>query len=261
LRILIKIGGTLVDSDSSRRRLAHEVSQIVLEGHRVVLVHGGGKQMTKFLNERGVESRFVDGLRVTTSETLDAVLKVFAGSVNKQLVAALIETGAEAVGLSGIDAGLVEAELLRPELGAVGRPVRCNGALLDLLTGSGYLPVIACVAGDRQGHIYNVNADQMAVACAVGFKAERLFFLTDVDGVLDGEKRLMRSISLNEIGKLIEEGIVTGGMQAKLNSAGDALRQDVQEVIVAPGNVEQGIQRLLAGEKLGTRLVQEEVRG
>ena len=257
MRLLVKIGGTLLDAEDSRRRLCREVAAAAREGHQVVVVHGGGRQVTRFLSERGVDSRFIDGLRVTTPETLDAVLKVLAGSVNKQLVAAMIEAGAKAVGLSGIDAGLVEAEPLRPELGQVGRPVRSDPALLTCLVGAGYLPVVACVAGDRQGRIYNVNADQMAVTCAAGFQAERLIFLTDVDGVLGQDKQPLPLLSLRGSQDLVRRGLATGGMQAKLNAAAEALRNGVQQVVIAPGNAEAGIARLLAGEALGTRLVQE----
>lgn len=256
MRLLIKIGGTLLDSEDSRYRLAQEVAQAA-RSHHVVLVHGGGRQMTRFLSERGIESRFVDGLRVTTPETVDAVLKVFAGSVNKQVVSSLIKAGVQAVGLSGVDAVLVEAELLRPELGAVGRPVRCNDGLFDVLVNKGYLPVVACVAGDRQGMIYNVNADQMAVACAIGFRADHLLFLTDVVGVLGAEKELLPVLTLEESQDLIRRGLATGGMQAKLNAAGDALRGGIQQVLIAPGSAERAIERLLAGETLGTRLVKE----
>lgn len=257
MRILVKIGGTLLDAEASRRALAREAAAAVGEGHHLVLVHGGGKQMTRFLTERGVESRFIDGLRVTTPETLDAVVKVVAGSVNKDLVAALIEAGAQAVGLSGVDACLVEAEPMRAELGAVGRPVRSNPALLRLLAESGYLPVVACIAGDRNGRIYNVNADQMAVACARGFQSERLIFLTDVDGVLGAEQKLLTELTLEESERLIRARVATGGMQAKLTSAGDALRNGIPQVVIAPGSAGNAIQRLLAGESLGTRLVRE----
>ena len=256
MRLLVKLGGTLLDADDSRLRLARELAA-VSRLHALVVVHGGGKQMTRFLAERGVESRFIDGLRVTTPETIDAVLKVFAGSVNKQLVAAMVAAGVQAVGLSGIDACLVEAEPLRPELGQVGRPVRSNTGLLDCLTGAGYLPVVACVAGDRQGRIYNVNADQMAVACASGFHADRLVFLTDVAGVLDAEKRLLPVLSLAQCGDLIRRGVATGGMQAKLTAASDALSSGVPEVVIAPGGIENALARLLASEALGTRLVEE----
>jgi len=254
MKLVVKMGGTLLDADESRRRLAREVAASVRAGHQIVVVHGGGRQMTRFLSLSGIESRFIDGLRVTTPETIDAVLKVLAGSVNKQLTAAMIQAGARAVGLSGVDGCLVEAELLRPELGQVGRPVRCNGALLDCLVGAGYLPVVACVAGDQAGGIYNVNADQMAVACAGGFGAECLIFLTDVDGVLGEDKQPLRKLSLAESEDLIRRGLATGGMQAKLNAAGAALRGGIGQVVIAPGSAENGIERLLAGEALGTRI-------
>ncbi len=257
MRVLIKLGGTLLDAEESRRRLAREIAVAVAMRHQVVVVHGGGKQMTRFLSERGVESRFIDGLRVTTPETIDAVLKVFTGSVNKQLVAALIEAGAKAVGLSGVDASLVVAEPLREELGSVGRPVSSDGGLLDLLVENGYLPVVACVAGDGRGAIYNVNADQMAVACATGYRAERLLFLTDVEGVLGPDKELLPLLSLKESEGLIAGGVATGGMQAKLNSAADALRSGVQCVVIAPGSRVGIVEQLLAGEKVGTVLVAE----
>jgi acetylglutamate kinase len=256
VKLLVKLGGTLLDQEDSRRAIARQLADLA-GTHQIVVVHGGGKQMTRFLAQMAIESRFVDGLRVTTPETIDAVLKVFAGSVNKQLVSSLIEAGAPAVGLSGIDGCLVEAELLRPELGQVGRPVRANAALLDCLIRGGFLPVVACVAGDRQGRIYNVNADQMAVACASAFQADRLVFLTDVDGVLGAGKELIPELSLTGADELISGGIATGGMQAKLTSAGQALRDGVPQVIIASGSVANGLARLLAGELLGTRVVKE----
>jgi acetylglutamate kinase len=213
--------------------------------------------MTRFLAERNVESQFVEGLRVTTPEVLDAVLKVFAGTVNHLLVAALVRAGTMAVGLSGIDACLAEAEQLRPELGAVGRPVRSNPAVLETLTGGGFLPVVACVAGDRQGNIYNVNADQMAVACASGYGAAKLLFLTDVDGVKGADGAVIPRLTLAESRQLIVDGVATGGMQAKLNAAADALLGGVGEVVIAPGAATEVLARLLAGEAVGTRFVKE----
>jgi acetylglutamate kinase len=256
LKLLVKLGGTLLDAAESRVRLARELAALA-KSHQVVVVHGGGKQMTRFLAERGVESRFVDGLRVTTPETIDAVLKVFAGSVNKQLAASMIDAGAQAVGISGIDGCLVEAEQLRPELGQVGRPVRANAALLSCLLAGGFVPVVACVAGDRNGRIFNVNADQMAVACARGFQAERLIFLTDVDGVLDADKKRLSVLTLAASQELIRTGAATGGMQAKLNAAAAALAGRVPQVVIAPGAATDVVARLLAGEDLGTRIVKE----
>jgi len=225
----------------------------------MVVVHGGGKQMTRYLAERGIASRFVNGLRVTTPETVDAVLKVFAGSVNHELVASLNRAGAPAVGLTGIDAFLVEAEQMDAALGAVGRVTKSNPALLELLAAHGYLPVVACVAGDRQGQVYNVNADQMAVACAAAFGARQLIFLTDVEGVLDGVRQVRQVLTADEAGRLISGGIATGGMQAKLDAALAALRQGVEQVRIAPGAAEGVLARILAGGEIGTQLVASEV--
>jgi len=255
VKVLVKLGGTLLDEDGSRRRIASELAGLRAQGIRLAVVHGGGKQMTRFLAERGVKSQFVRGLRVTTPEVIDAVLKVFAGSVNHQLVASFIAAGAAAVGLSGIDACLTEAELLDPELGMVGRPVRGDARLLDILVEAGYLPVIACVAGDRSGNVYNVNADQMAVACATSFQAGHLCFLTDVDGVKDGEGHLLPHLTASEAKKLISDKIATGGMEAKLNAACEALAGGVGSVRIASGALPNAVTRLVGNEELGTRLV------
>src|SRR4051812_47578671 len=163
--------------------------------------------MTRYLAEHGIESRFVNGLRVTTPQTLDAVLKVFAGTVNHELVASINRAGAMADGLSGIDSFLAEAEQMDRELGAVGRVTRSNPALLHLLTGNAYVPVVACVAGDREGRIYNVNADQMAVACATAFGADQLIFLTDVPGVMDASKEVRPVLTAAESHALIADGV------------------------------------------------------
>ena len=257
MKLLVKIGGTLLDSDASRRRLAGELAGIARQGVRLVVVHGGGKQMTRFLTERGIESRFINGLRVTTPETLDAVLKVLAGSVNQELVAAFIQAGALAVGLTGVDACLTEAEPMDAALGAVGRPVRSNPELLELLTGRGYLPVVACVAGDRQGRIYNVNADQMAAACASGFGADRLIFLTDVQGVLGPDQRVLPVLTLAESQALIDSGVATRGMRAKLDAAMRAVRAGVRQVVIAPGADPGIISALLDGQSAGSRLEED----
>jgi acetylglutamate kinase len=254
VKILVKLGGTLLDDTASRARLAGEIVAAQGQGHQVVVVHGGGKQMTRFLSERGVESRFVNGLRVSSPEVIDAVLKVLAGTVNHELVAAVVAAGGQAVGLSGIDACLTEAEQMDPALGAVGRPVKSNGALLGLLAGNGYLPVVACVAGDREGRIYNVNADQMAVACAVGFQADRLFFLTDVEGVRDASGATASHLSAADCGALIAVGVATGGMQAKLTACTDGLAGGIEEVVIAPGARTGVLGQLLAGEAVGTRV-------
>jgi acetylglutamate kinase len=259
MRVLIKLGGALLDTPESRTRLTAEIAAALTPGVQGVIVHGGGRQMTGFLAERGIESEFVNGLRVTTPAVMDAVLKVLAGSVNHELVSSFVAAGALAVGLSGIDAALTEAEVLDPKLGSVGRVVRCNPKLLNLLTDNGYLPVVACVAGDRAGRRYNVNADQMAVACAIAFQVDRLFFLTDVDGVRGVEGKPLSTLTSEEIDELIEAGIATGGMRAKLEAGKAALAGGAGEVVIAPGATPGVIAKLMAGGAIGTRLVRKGV--
>jgi acetylglutamate kinase len=256
LRLLIKLGGTLLDDAECRARLAREIAAVARR-EEVAVVHGGGKQMTRYLAERGIESRFVNGLRVTTPEVIDAVLKVFAGSVNSELVAAFRAAGARAVGLTGLDAGLVDAEQLDPELGQVGRPVRCDAGVLQVLVKEKYIPLIACLAGDSSGRIYNINADQMAVACAAEFPADKLLFLTDVDGVRDQNGKTCARLTINEALRLVTEGAATGGMQAKIEAAVSALRRRIREVLIAPGAQPGIIDMLLSDSRVGTRLVAE----
>ena len=257
MKALIKIGGTLLDGEESRHRLAAEIGRAVQDGLNAVVVHGGGKQMTRFLEEHGIQSRFVNGLRVTTPEVLDAVLKIFAGSVNQEFVGAFIASGQAAVGLTGMDALLTEARRKNQELGFVGDPIRSDARLLNLLIEHGYLPVVACVAGDRQGQFYNVNADQMAASIAAAIQAEKLFFLTDVDGVWGPDKVTIPTITIDKCKRLVAEGVASGGMQAKLGAALEALQRGVGEVVIAPGAIPGLLEKLLSGHKIGTRVVAE----
>ncbi len=256
MKALVKIGGSLLDDATSRSELARQLAEAAKSGVTVTVVHGGGKQMTRFLEERGIESRFVGGLRVTGVETIDAVLKVLAGTVNTQLVAALNAAGAKAVGLTGIDAGLAIAEQLSAELGFVGRVVSSDPHLLNTLTHAHYLPVIACIAGGAAGEIFNVNGDSMAVAVASGWQADRLVFLTDVAGVLDANKAIVPVLTVDGCRELIANGVATGGMQAKLNAATDAVTGGVAEVRIVKGSEPDIVSRIFAGEEIGTRIVE-----
>jgi acetylglutamate kinase len=253
MRALVKLGGTLLDEMTSRNRLAGELAKLA-ESHQLAIVHGGGKQMTRFLAERGVQSQFVDGLRVTTPDVVDALLKVFAGSVNHELVSAFVGAGARAVGLSGIDASLATAEQMDPRLGAVGRITESNAGVLEHLVSGGFLPVVACVAGGVQGEVFNVNADQMAVACAAAFQVESLIFLTDVDGVRGSKGETLPSLSVAECQSLIETGVATGGMQAKLGAACDAIRKGVRQVVVTSGARPGAANMALQQVEIGTRI-------
>ena len=181
------------------------------------------------------------------------LLQAVAGSVNHHLLAALWKAGARPVGLSGLDGGLAQAVPLRSELGAVGRIVHADASLLTLLCASGYLPTVACLAGDAEGHIYNVNADQMAVACATAFGAEKLLFCTDVEGVRDSKGVVASHLTPLSAQALIDAGTATGGMQAKLNAAMRALENGIAEVAIVLGASDGILPRLMAGEQAGTR--------
>lgn len=260
MKVLIKLGGTLLDDAESRHSIARQLASVARE-HDLVVVHGGGKQVTRFLEERGVQSQFVGGLRVSDAAVIDAVTQVIAGSVNKQLVGAVVAAGRPAVGLSGLDGPLTVAEQMKPELGFVGRPVRSEGRVLDVLLAGGFTPVVACIAGDFAGQIYNVNADAMAVSCATGWGADQLLFLTDVPGVKGGNGTLLRRLTPHAIGELIESGVAHSGMQAKLESAMAALAGGLREVTIALGKEPDVCARLLRGEELGTRISGAVVEG
>ena len=251
MRVLVKLGGTLLEERGSRDAIARELARLAA-GHELAIVHGGGKQMTRFLEERGIASRFVNGLRVSDEAVVDAAMKVIAGSVNKQLVASLTRAGVRAVGLSGVDGQLITARHAGEDLGFVGQPEGANGPLLELLAAAGYVPVVACIAADRAGTIYNVNADTTAVACAIAFRAERLVFLSDVPGVKDRSGRVLPSLDPADIAPLIQSGVAHGGMQAKLEAVAAALEAGVAEVVIASGR-EPDLAGRIAGDGLGTR--------
>jgi len=255
VKLLIKIGGTLIDSEERRRAIAPQIARQFQAGNRITVVHGGGKQLSGYLEKQGFPSEFRGGFRVTPPEILDAVLRIFAGSVNHHLVAALQQAGLRAVGLSGIDAGLVRARQLSPELGAVGQIEEVDASLLDLLTAEGYVPTVACIAGGPNGAIYNVNADQMAVACGSRFEANKLIFLTDVEGVLDAGRKRLPHITAAEALRLIETGVAQGGMEAKLRAAVDGVNRGIGEVRIVQGSQPDILDRVMRNEDIGTTLV------
>jgi acetylglutamate kinase len=253
MKVLIKLGGTLLESGAGRAAIAGQLAAVA-RNHELVVVHGGGKQVTRALEERGTVSRFVNGLRVSDEATIDAVTSVIAGEVNKRLVSALLGAGITALGLSGVDGGLTTVVQLNSELGFVGKPISTDGALLQLLRNAGYVPVVACIATDSAGKIYNVNADEMAASCAIGWQADRLMFLTDVPGVKNESQQVIAGLTRKDASRLIQSGAAHGGMRAKLEAALGALDNGLDEVTIAPGYEADVCLRLLAGETLGTRL-------
>jgi len=251
VKVVIKIGGTLLEDAADRARMAGLLQDAVGGGRQTLVVHGGGKQLTVFLDKNGVQSEFRNGLRVTSAEALDGVVKVFAGTVNHNLLAALYAAGVPAVGISGIDAGCLRAERLRgakgEDWGYVGRITGANPRAWEAILAAGMLPVMACLAVDEQGQIYNVNADQAAVACAIHWRADALVFLTDVDGVRDAAGRIVARIAAEDIPSLIGSGAVTGGMLAKLNAVEEALAGGVPQILIRNGHRAGALQAFFAG--------------
>jgi acetylglutamate kinase len=253
VKVVVKIGGTLLEEAAGRKRLAALLARHFHHGRRMLVVHGGGKQLTTYLERAGVASQFVNGLRVTTAEALDGVVKVFAGTVNHNLLAALHAAGASAVGISGIDGGCLLAEKLRGEQGEdwgyVGRITRADPRVWEALLAADLLPVMACLAVGRDGQIYNVNADQAAVACAVGWRADRLVFLTDVDGVRDGKGRVLERLAAEDIPALLASGAVAGGMLAKLRAVEEAVAGGLSQVRIANGHRAEAWEALFSEEE------------
>jgi len=240
VKVVVKIGGTLLEDAAGRKRIAALLARHFEPGRRLLVVHGGGQQLTTYLERAGVASEFVNGLRVTTAEALDGVVKVLAGTVNHNLLAALHAAGVAAVGISGIDGGCLSAEKLRGDQGEdwgyVGRITRADPRVWEALLDADLLPVMACLAVGEDGQIYNVNADQAAVACAVHWQADRLVFLTDVEGVRDSQGRVLDRVAAEDTRALLQSGVVAGGMLAKLHAVEEALAGGLSQVRISNGH-------------------------
>jgi acetylglutamate kinase len=239
MRIVIKLAGALLEDDASVRPLARQIAVLAKEGHEILVVHGGGRVFTATLKRMGIESNFVSGLRVTDRETRDVAVMVFAGLLNKRLAAAISAEGQPAVGVSAADAKCFQAEPLVHNdvprgLGFVGYLTGLNTAFLESLWREGLLPVAPCLGLGSDNELYNINADHMAAACAEYLGADRLVYLTDVAGVLDGEK-VLAAITCQEIEHLVQSRVVSGGMILKLEAAKRALEGGVHEVRIVGG--------------------------
>jgi acetylglutamate kinase len=277
MTLVIKIGGQAVEDAQQRRSLAKQVAELRRSGHRIVVVHGGGKLLTQTLARLGIPTEFYRGLRVTCAETRDAALMVLAGVVNKRWVAELEGQRQRAIGLCGGDAGLVVARKLavresqgksdsngtrrslRKDLGFVGRPSKVNTAILEMAFREDVVPVVASLALDSQGEYLNVNADDFAAALASALEADRLIYLTESGGVWDAERQLLPIVRLGDIRRLIRTGVVRDGMIPKLESCARTLRRRVGEIdIVSPENANVLRRVLDRDESVGTRIVREE---
>jgi acetylglutamate kinase len=240
MRIVIKIAGALLEDVATVHDLSHQVAELARHGHEVLVVHGGGRLFTATLKRLGVESKFVSGLRVTDKETRDVAVMVFAGLLNKRLTAAITAEGQSAVGISAADAACFSASPLvhndvEGSLGYVGYLTSVNVRFLESLWREKLLPVAPCLGLGADNELYNINADHMAAACAEFIAADHLVYLTDVAGVLDGEK-ILSAVSCEEIYRLVNSRVVSGGMVLKLEAAKRALEGGVREVRIVGGN-------------------------
>ncbi|HEY4358969.1 MAG TPA: acetylglutamate kinase [Acidobacteriaceae bacterium] len=236
MKYVVKLGGAALEKPELLLSCARAITDLAKDGHQVALVHGGGVQLTKLLAQMGKKSEFVAGLRVTDAETRDAALMVLGGRVNKSLVAALGQQGQAAVGLTGGDGHVFRARKKKtnPDLGFVGEIAATDPKWLDAIWTMGAIPVISSIALGFDGEYYNINADEMAAACAIATKADALVFLTDVPGVKGADGNVMRWLSLKEVPQLEKQAVVSGGMLPKLNACKDALLHGVKRVRILP---------------------------
>jgi acetylglutamate kinase len=271
MRTVIKFAGALLEDDSTIQSLARQVAALASEGHEILVVHGGGRVFTSTLKRMGIESNFVAGLRVTDRETRDVAVMVFAGLLNKKLAAAITAAGQPAVGISAADSRAFEAEPMfhnevEGGLGFVGYLTGLNAPFLESLWQQGLLPVAPCLGIAADNELYNINADHMAAACAEYLAADQLIYLTDVAGVLDGEQ-VLSAITCEEIERLVQSRVVSGGMVLKLEAAKRAIEGGVREVRIIGGITADGLLLAFhAGEAAthhsvstspGTRIVRE----
>lgn len=245
MRLVVKIAGALLEKDETVQGIARQVADLARAGHELLVIHGGGKIFTSTLARMGIESRFVNGLRVTDRETRDAAVMVFGGLLNKRVAGAITLAGQPAVGISASDAACFLAEPMQVnghegELGYVGYLTEANVDFLNSLWRAGLVPVASCLGMGADGELYNINADHMAAAAAEFIQADRLIFLTDVAGVLDGEK-VLRAVRGGEIEEMIRSQKVSGGMILKLEAAKRALAAGVSEVRIVGGTVPRAL--------------------
>ena len=257
--LVIKYGGNAMVSEELKKSVMRDLTLLRFVGINVVLVHGGGPEISETLKRMGVESRFVNGLRYTDEETAEVVRMVLAGKVNKDLVHRLQMLGAKSVGMCGIDGGMLLCEKEDEELGYVGKIVSVDtGVITDSLS-NGYLPVISTVGYDREGHIYNINADTAASAIAGALGAESLILMTDIRGLLrdkNDDNTLIKKVYVSDIPSLINEGVISGGMIPKINCCKEAIRRGVNRVFITDGRVKHSILlELLSDEGMGTMFV------
>lgn len=259
--IVVKYGGNAMINSELKQQVMEDIVLLSLIGVKVVLVHGGGPEITETLDKLGKETVFVDGLRVTDKETADVVQMVLAGKINKSLVNYLEIKGGRAIGLSGMDGHMISAVKKDERLGFVGKITDVDATpIIDVLE-KGYIPVVSTVGCDMEGNVYNINADTAAAKIAAAIKAERLISMTDIAGILrdkDDPSSLIYEMDIEEAAHLTEQGIISGGMIPKVECCIDAVNNGVERVIILDGRIPHAILiEMLTNEGAGTMISKE----
>ena len=260
--VVVKYGGNAMINEELKMSVMRDIVLLNLIGVKVVLVHGGGPEISEMLKKIGKQSVFVDGLRYTDEETAEVVRMVLAGKINKSLVNRLEMIGGKALGLCGIDGHMMKCEKESEKLGYVGRIVQMDTRVITDALDKGYIPVVSTVGYDDEGHIYNVNAATASAVIAGALKATSLILMTDTAGVLrdkDDEASLIEKIYVSDIPSLIKQGIISGGMIPKIECCREAIRRGVKKVFIIDGRVEHSILvETLSDRGIGTMFVNED---
>ena len=260
--VVVKYGGNAMVNEQLKQQVMEDIVLLWLIGVKVVLVHGGGPEISELMKKLGKQPQFVDGLRVTDQETVDIVQMVLAGKVNKTLVNLLEMKGGRAVGLSGMDGRLIEAKMKDERLGFVGEVTKIHISPVTDLLDKGYIPVVSTVGCDRQGNAYNINGDTAAAHIAGALAAERLIMMTDIAGILkdkDDPSTLIPEITLSQAKELYATGVISGGMIPKVDCCVTALHEGVKNVVIMDGRVPHSIlMELLTNEGAGTWIRRDE---
>ena len=254
--VVVKYGGNAMINEQLKQQVMEDIVLLWLIGVKIVLVHGGGPEISELMDKLGKKSEFINGLRVTDEETVDIVQMVLAGKVNKTLVNMLEMKGGKAIGLSGMDGRLIEAQVKDEKLGYVGEITKIHIKPVTDLLEKGYIPVVSTLGCDKKGNIYNINGDTAASYIAGALGAERLIMMTDIAGILsdkDDPSTIIPEISIIDAEKLYEEGIVSGGMIPKVECCVEAIQRGVGNAIIMDGRVPHSIlMELLTNEGAGT---------
>ena len=257
--VVVKYGGNAMINEDLKQQVMEDICLLWLIGVKVVLIHGGGPEISETMKKLGKKSEFVNGLRVTDKETVDIVQMVLAGKVNKTLVNLLQMKGGHAVGLSGIDGGILEAAMKDEALGYVGEITKIRTQPITDLLEKNYIPVISTIASDRQGNTFNINGDTAAASIAGALGAERLIMMTDIAGLLrdkDDPTTLIPAVTVSEAKQLFEEGVISGGMIPKVDCCIEAIEKGVRHVVIMDGRVPHSIlMELLTDEGAGTMVL------